>query len=76
MASGEKGKSDTHVNCMGHKWPKVGGGSMKSSGTVRHEQCNCCLAYRLTFTTTLKVGNEWKTLTEEHIVEPSWALDD
>ena len=64
-----------YINCTEHMWPSGHPGRfIRTIGSVSSEQCNNCLAVRLTFETTIAIGNgNWSTLTETRVVEPNFS---
>jgi hypothetical protein len=72
MAYDEKTGSNAE-NCTVHMWPRGRpGGSMRSIGNTEHEQCNNCLAMRITFSTEVRIDGVWTRLTDTKIVEPQF----
>ena len=66
-------KKCDYKNCENHRWPKHGpGGDFRSFGSTKLEVCNNCLAVRVYFTILTEVNNEWITIEETKVVEPSF----
>ena len=58
-----------------HRWPKTSpGGDIRSIGNVWNEQCNNCLAVKLTFETDIDLNGEWVRITDTQIIEPNFKL--
>ncbi len=73
MAFDPKTNSTNSDNCSEHRWPRVRpGGSFRSIGSVEHEQCNNCLATRITFKTTKFIDGEWNDFMSIRIIEPNF----
>ena len=57
-------------NCAEHRWPNGGNRAIRSIGSVSHEQCNNCLAVKITWTSDEKINDVWTKVFDEKIIEP------
>ena len=68
-------KHNIAENCTEHKWPRGRpGGSIRTIGTIEHEQCNNCLAMRITFLKDIRVDNKWVRVTDSKVIESTFDL--
>jgi hypothetical protein len=63
-------------SCIEHQRPRRHSiCASQVNGSVEHEQCNNCLAMRITFKTIKNVDGELKILTDTRIVEPEFTSE-
>lgn len=63
---------DDALPCAEHRWPKnQPGGCLRSCWRLEYQHCNNCPAMKLTWTIDVLVAGEWRTVTDEKVVEPT-----
>ena len=69
MYNKETNRED-NKNCVKHTWPRERFEAIRSIGIVTHEQCNNCLAVRVTWKSDEFVNGSWIVVTDERVIEP------